>query len=191
MPLIAVLFSIDKGDDTSSKCRLLHQLRKMLALQCADLLQFWSKLTTWSSDLRPYHITRNSLRMWNTRSFLPWYLHTSTNLPNFNFLTRLVSDIIMDEVPKWKSGGCGSPDTSSGYLYITRSHGSASVVRATKQSRRKPKVDPPQRLNPINDRNTNRHMWLRRGSLHLCESSSRSAQTCRFRACVTLRTKTC
>jgi len=46
MPLIAVLFSIDKGDDTSSKCRLLHQLRKMLALQCADLLQFWSKLTT-------------------------------------------------------------------------------------------------------------------------------------------------
>jgi len=54
---------------------------------------------------------------------------------------------------------------------------------------RKPKFDPPPRPNPVSDRNTNRHRWLRRGPLHLCNSSSRSAQAFRFCACVTLRTK--
>jgi len=54
---------------------------------------------------------------------------------------------------------------------------------------RKPKFDPPPRPNPVSDSNTNRHRWLRRGPLHLCKSSSRSAQACRLRACMTLRTK--
>ena len=48
---------------------------------------------------------------------------------------------------------------------------------------------PPPRPNPVCDRNTNGRMWLRRGPLHLCKSSSRSAQAFRFCACVTLRTK--
>ena len=54
---------------------------------------------------------------------------------------------------------------------------------------RNPKFDPPPRPNPVSDRNTNRHRWLCRGPIHLCNSSSRSAQAFRFCACVTLRTK--
>ena len=54
---------------------------------------------------------------------------------------------------------------------------------------RNTKFDPPPSPNPVSDRNTNLHRWLRRGPLHLCNSSSRSAQAFRFRACVTLRTK--
>jgi len=33
---------------------------------------------------------------------------------------------------------------------------------------------PPPRPNPVSDRNTNRHRWLRRGPLHLCNGSSGS-----------------
>ena len=54
---------------------------------------------------------------------------------------------------------------------------------------RSPTFDSPPRPNPVSDSNTNRHRWLRRGPLHLCKSSSRSAQACRLRACMTLRTK--
>ena len=35
---------------------------------------------------------------------------------------------------------------------------------------RKPKFDPPPRPNPVSDRNTNRHTWLRHGPLRLCKS---------------------
>jgi len=55
--------------------------------------------------------------------------------------------------------------------------------------RRSPKFDSPPRPNPVSDSHTNRHRWLRRGPLHLCKRSSRSAQAYRFCACVTLRTK--
>ena len=54
---------------------------------------------------------------------------------------------------------------------------------------RNPKFDPPPRTHTVSDRKTNRHTWLRRGPLHQCNSSSRSAQAYRFCACVTLRTK--
>jgi len=54
---------------------------------------------------------------------------------------------------------------------------------------RNPKFDPLPRPNPVSDRNTYRHRWLRRGPLHLCKRSSWSAQAYRFCACVTLRTK--
>ena len=54
---------------------------------------------------------------------------------------------------------------------------------------RKPKFDPPPRSNPISDCHKSWQRWLRRGPLHMCKSSSRSAQGFRFRACVTLRTK--
>jgi len=47
---------------------------------------------------------------------------------------------------------------------------------------RNPKFDPPPPT-------TLKVRWLRRGPLHLCKSSSRFAQGFRFRACVTLRTK--
>ena len=40
---------------------------------------------------------------------------------------------------------------------------------------RSPKFDAAPRPNPASDSHTNRHMWLRRGHLHLCKSSSRSA----------------
>ena len=45
---------------------------------------------------------------------------------------------------------------------------------------RSPKSDPPPRPNParVSDSHTNRHRWLRRGPLHLCKRSSRSAQAC-------------
>ena len=45
---------------------------------------------------------------------------------------------------------------------------------------RNPKFDPPPRPNPVSDRNTNRHTWLRRGPLHQCNNSSRSAQAFPF-----------
>jgi len=54
---------------------------------------------------------------------------------------------------------------------------------------RNPKFDRPPRSNPISDSHKSWQRWLRRGPLHLCKSSSRSAQGFRFRACVTLRTK--
>ena len=54
---------------------------------------------------------------------------------------------------------------------------------------RNPKFDPPPRSNPISDSHKSWQRWLRRGPVHLCKSSSRSAQGFRFRACVTLRTK--
>ena len=56
---------------------------------------------------------------------------------------------------------------------------------------RNPKFDPPPRSNHISDSHKSWQRWLRRGPVHLCKSSSRSAQGFRFRACVTLRTKTC
>ena len=39
-----------------------------------------------------------------------------------------------------------------------------------------PKFDPPPRSNPISDSHKSWQRWLRRGPLHLCKSSSRSAQ---------------
>jgi len=54
---------------------------------------------------------------------------------------------------------------------------------------RNPKFDPPPRSNPISDSHKSWQRWLRRGPLHLCKSSSQSAQAYRFCACVTLRTK--
>ena len=77
--------------------------------------------------------------------------------------------------------------------FIATSHTRAVVRECCKGDEasqwRNPKFDPPPRPNPISDRNTNRHTWLRRGPLHLCNSSSRSAQAFRFCACVTLRIK--
>ena len=54
---------------------------------------------------------------------------------------------------------------------------------------RNPTFDPPPRSNPISDSHKSWQRWLRRGPSHLYKSSSRSAQGFRFRACVTLRTK--
>ena len=54
---------------------------------------------------------------------------------------------------------------------------------------RNTKFDPLARSNPISDSHKSWQMWLRRGPLHLCKSSSRSAQGFPFRACVTLSTK--
>ena len=59
----------------------------------------------------------------------------------------------------------------------------------TSQLMEKPKIWPPPRSNPTKDSHKSWHKWLRRGPLHLCKSSSRFAQGFRFRACVTLHTK--
>jgi len=55
---------------------------------------------------------------------------------------------------------------------------------------RNPKFDPPPpRSNPKSDSHKSWQKWLRRGPIHLCKSYSRFAQGFRFRACVTLHTK--
>jgi len=73
---------------------------------------------------------------------------------------------------------------------ITHLQSSASVVRATTSQWRSPKFDPPRpHPNPISDTHKIRQRWLRCGPLHLCKSSSRSAQGFRFRTCVTSRTE--
>ena len=72
---------------------------------------------------------------------------------------------------------------------ITHSHGSVSCKGDDASQWRNPKFDPLPRSNPISDSHKSWQRWLRRGLLHLCKSSSRSAQGFRFRACVTLRTE--
>jgi len=56
---------------------------------------------------------------------------------------------------------------------------------------RMPKFNPPSRPNPVSGSHKNWHRWLRIGPIHVCKSSSRSAQGFRFRACVTLCSKKC
>jgi len=75
-------------------------------------------------------------------------------------------------------------------VWATLSHTVRECCKGDEASQwRNPTFDPPPRPNPVSDRNTNRHEWLRHGHLHLCNSSSRSAQAFHFCACATLRTK--
>ena len=76
------------------------------------------------------------------------------------------------------------------YSATIQSHTRESVVRATMQvkSMEKPKIwPPPPSRNPVCGSDKNWQRWLRCGPLHLCKSSSQSAQGFRFRACVTTR----
>jgi len=75
-------------------------------------------------------------------------------------------------------------NASSTHILLPESHTRTVVRECCKGDEasqwRNPKFDPPPRPNPVTDRNTNRHTWLRRGPLHLCNSSLRSAQAFRF-----------
>jgi len=89
--------------------------------------------------------------------------------------------------------GLNSDNTSKVFCISSRSHTRTVVRECCKgddaSQWRSPKFDPAPRLNPVRGSHKNWQRWLRRGPLHLCKSSSQSAQGFCFRACVTLRAK--
>ena len=119
-------------------------------------------------DMRKFNFTNRVISVWNT---LPDTVVSANTIDTFKArLGRLCSD---KEVKyNWKSD------------IITRSRSQVSVIKEClfivyplfswyqtckgdeASQWRNPKFDPSPRSNPVSDRNTNRHTWLRRGPLH-------------------------